>query len=110
MSGTGAGEPFVIVGAGLAGALMAALLGRAGHRVLVLERPGAPRAGGVDAGRSINLAISARGLHALEQIGLREEILRMATPLYGRMIHPVSGPLAFQPYGARGHAIHSVDR
>ena len=110
MSGAGAGESFVVVGAGLAGALMATLLGRAGHRVLVLERRADPRKGTAEAGRSINLAISARGLYALEQIGLRDEILEAATPLYGRMIHPVAGPLAFQPYGTRGHAINSISR
>jgi kynurenine 3-monooxygenase len=102
--------PFVISGAGLGGALLGALLGRAGHRVLLLERRPDPREHPLDAGRSINLAISARGLHALSQIGLSEQVLRFATPLYGRMIHPVHGPLAFQPYGTKGRAIHSMSR
>ena len=102
--------PFVVAGAGLGGALLGALLGRAGHRVLLLERRPDPRTHPLDAGRSINLAISARGLHALSQLGLSEQVLRFATPLYGRMIHPVSGPLAFQPYGAKGRAIHSISR
>lgn len=101
---------FVVVGAGLAGAMLAAELGRAGHRVRLLERRSDPRVGPVDAGRSINLAISARGLHALKRIGLKDEILRLAIPLGGRMIHPVRGPLAFQPYGTAGHAINSVSR
>lgn len=103
-------KPFVIAGAGLGGALMAALLGRAGQRVILLERRPDPRRNPLDAGRSINLAISARGLHALSRIGLREQILQTGTPLYGRMIHPVRGPLAFQPYGTKGHAIHSISR
>jgi kynurenine 3-monooxygenase len=102
--------PFVVAGAGLGGALLGALLGRAGHRVLLLERRPDPRRREQEAGRSINLAISARGLHALSQLGLSEEVLRFATPLYGRMIHPMRGPLAFQPYGRRGHAIHSMSR
>ena len=110
MSTPGGRDRFVVVGAGLGGSLMAALLGRAGNEVVLLERRGDPRAGGADAGRSINLAISARGLHALEQIGLREEIVRIAIPLYGRMIHPVRGPVAFQAYGARGQAINSMSR
>ena len=101
---------FVIVGAGLAGSLMATLLGRGGHRVELLERRPDPRGGPVEAGRSINLAISTRGLHALEEIGLREQVLGMAIPLHGRMIHPVRGPLAFQPYGTHGQAINSVSR
>ena len=53
---------FIVAGAGLGGSLMAALLGRAGHRVLVLERRADPRTGVVEAGRSINLAISERVL------------------------------------------------
>jgi kynurenine 3-monooxygenase len=102
--------PVVIAGAGLGGALLGTLLGRAGERVVLLERRPDPRRNRQDAGRSINLALSARGLHALEQIGLRDRILQLATPLYGRMIHPVRGPLAFQPYGTRGRAIHSMSR
>jgi kynurenine 3-monooxygenase len=101
---------FVIVGAGLGGSLMATLLGRAGHRVELLERRPDPRSGSVEAGRSINLAISARGLHALAEVGLREEILGLATPLHGRMIHPLKGPLVFQPYGTHGQAINSISR
>ena len=110
MSNGGPGDPFVIVGAGLAGPLMATLLGRAGHRVLLLEQRADPRWGSAEAGRSINLALSARGLHALEQVGLRGEIQSAAIPLHGRMIHPVRGPLAFQPYGTEGNAINSVSR
>ena len=102
--------PFVIVGAGLGGALLGTLLGRAGRRVLLIERRPDPRRSRPEAGRSINLALSARGLHALEAVGMREQIERLATPLRGRMIHPVRGPLAFQPYGARGEAIHSLSR
>ncbi|HEU5217725.1 MAG TPA: NAD(P)/FAD-dependent oxidoreductase, partial [Gemmatimonadales bacterium] len=101
---------FVVAGAGLGGSLMAALLGRAGHRVLLLERRADPRSGAVEAGRSINLAISERGLHALSCLDLREAILRIATPLHGRMIHPIEGPLAFQPYGRKGQAINSISR
>lgn len=101
---------FVVAGAGLGGSLMAALLGRAGHPVLVLERRPDPRTGMVEAGRSINLAISERGLHALAQVGLSDAVLRIATPLHGRMIHPVEGSLAFQPYGRKGQSINSISR
>ncbi len=101
---------FVIVGAGLGGSLMATLLGRAGHRVELLERRLDPRAGAVEAGRSINLALSARGLHALGEVGLRDDILGIATPLHGRMIHPLKGRLVFQPYGTHGQAINSISR
>jgi kynurenine 3-monooxygenase len=103
-------RPYIVVGAGLGGSMMAALLGRAGRTVEVLERRADARRGAAEAGRSINLAISARGLHALDHLGLKDEVLRIGIPLYGRMIHPVSGPLAFQPYGSRRQAINSVSR
>lgn len=101
---------FTVVGAGLAGSLMATFLGRAGHRVQVYERRQDPRRAGAEAGRSINLAISERGLHALGQVGLKEPVLATAVPMRGRMIHPATGGLAFQPYGTEGQAINSVSR
>lgn len=104
------GPPFVVVGAGLGGALMAAILARSGRPVRMLERRDDPRRSGAEAGRSINLAISARGLNALDRIGAREAVLRIGIPLRGRMIHPVKGALAFQPYGTGGQAINSVSR
>jgi kynurenine 3-monooxygenase len=101
---------FTVIGAGLAGSLMAIFLGRAGHRVQVFERRLDPRAAGAEGGRSINLAISARGLHALEQVGLKDQVLANAVPMRGRMIHSPTGGLAFQPYGTEGQAINSVSR
>lgn len=89
---------------------MATLLARGGHRVLAVERRSDPRAAGAQGGRSINLALSERGLHALDQIGLKDTILALSVPLYGRMIHSQSGKLAFQPYGTRGRSIHSLSR
>ena len=101
---------FSVIGAGLAGSLMAIFLGRAGHAVRVYERRPDPRTAGAEGGRSINLAISARGLHALEQVGLKDQVLRGAVPMRGRMIHSPTGDLAFQPYGTSGQAINSVSR
>src|SRR5437588_10959654 len=49
-------------------------------------------------GRSINLALSTRGIHALEQIGLADEVLKHAIPMRGRMIHDKTGALHFAPY------------
>jgi kynurenine 3-monooxygenase len=100
----------VIVGAGLTGSMLAVLLGREGFEVEVLERRGDPRAGPVEAGKSINLAISARGLHALAQLGLDDRILAIAAPLYGRLIHSPSGALSYQPYGVGRQAINSFSR
>jgi kynurenine 3-monooxygenase len=102
---------FTIVGAGLAGALMACYLGRAGHRVDLYERRPDPRQGDPDRGRSINLAISVRGIHALREVGLADEVLRQAIPMRGRMMHSRSGELTFQPYGKDdSESINSVSR
>jgi kynurenine 3-monooxygenase len=89
---------FVLIGSGLAGGLLAAYLGRRGHEVDLYERRADPREGNIVGGRSINLAISTRGIHALEQIGIAEEALRHAIPMRGRMIHDKSGALHFTPY------------
>jgi kynurenine 3-monooxygenase len=89
---------FVLIGSGLAGGLLAAYLGRRGYDVDLYERRADPREGNIVGGRSINLAISTRGIHALEQIGIADEALRHAIPMRGRMIHGKSGALHFAPY------------
>ncbi|MES9608034.1 FAD-dependent monooxygenase [Actinomadura sp. NPDC000929] len=105
------GERVAIVGAGLAGCLLAVLLGRRGLAVTVYERRPDPRVAGAERGRSINLAVSARGLAALEQVGLRDRSLKQALPMHGRMVHPLSGARNFQPYSADGErAINSISR
>src|SRR3954464_364092 len=89
---------FVLIGSGLAGGLMAAFLGRRGQEVELYERRADPREGNLVGGRSINLALSTRGIHALDQLGIAEEVLRHAIPMPGRMIHDKSGALHFSPY------------
>ena len=89
---------FVLVGSGLAGGLLAAYLGRRGYDVELYERRADPREGNIVGGRSINLAISTRGIHALERIGIADQALRHAIPMRGRMIHDKSGALHFAPY------------
>src|SRR5438128_8578126 len=89
---------FVLIGSGLAGGLLAAYLGRRGYEVDLYERRGDPREGNMVGGRSINLALSTRGIHALEQIGIADEVLKHAIPMRGRMIHEKSGALHFAPY------------
>src|ERR1700726_339467 len=92
---------FTLIGSGLAGGLLAAYLGRRGYAVDLYERRADPRAGNFVGGRSINLALSTRGIHALEQLGIAEEVLKHAIPMRGRMIHPAgagSGTLHFAPY------------
>src|SRR5438876_10580836 len=89
---------FVLIGSGLAGGLLAAYLGRRGYDVNLYERRADPREGNIVGGRSINLALSTRGIHALERVGIADEVLRHAIPMRGRMIHDKSGDLHFAPY------------
>jgi kynurenine 3-monooxygenase len=104
-------EKVAVVGAGLAGALLATLLGRRGIEVTVYERRPDPRVTGAERGRSINLAISTRGLDALERVGLAERTLTQALPMHGRMIHTGPGGQSFRPYSAdRTKAINSIGR
>jgi kynurenine 3-monooxygenase len=89
---------FILIGSGLAGGLLGAYLGRRGYDVDLYERRADPREGNIVGGRSINLAVSTRGIHALEQLGIANEVLRHAIPMRGRMIHDKSGDLHFAPY------------
>jgi kynurenine 3-monooxygenase len=101
----------VLVGAGLGGSLLSLLLGRSGFRVRGYEMRPDPRKGPSAGGRSINLALSARGLHALAEVGLADAVLARAVPMRGRMIHDARGATAFQPYGTEaGHVNQSVSR
>ena len=101
----------IIVGAGLAGSLLATMLGKRGYHVEVYERRSDPRNTGAERGRSINLAISTRGLTALAEVGLQDTVLSRALPMHGRMLHPVSGDEVFQSYSAAGdRAINSISR
>jgi kynurenine 3-monooxygenase len=101
----------VLIGSGLAGGLLAAFLGRRGYEVSLYERRADPRAGNFVGGRSINLALSTRGIHALEQLGIADQVLQHAIPMPGRMIHDKSGELHFSPYDRdpRKH-INSIGR
>src|SRR5437868_13116340 len=89
---------FILIGSGLAGGLLATYLGRRGYEVDLYERRADPREGNIVGGRSINLALSTRGIYALEQLGIADEVLRHAIPMRGRMIHDKSGVLHFSPY------------
>src|SRR5436305_1940789 len=86
------------MGSGLAGGLLAAYLGRRGYDVDLYERRSDPREGNIICARSINLALSTRGIHALEQLDIADEVLQHAIPMRGRMIHDKSGNLHFAPY------------
>jgi kynurenine 3-monooxygenase len=103
-------KQMVIIGAGLVGSLLSVFLAKRGFKVKMYERRGDMRQAEVAAGRSINLALSDRGLLALEQVGLAEEIRNISIPMHGRFIHNLDGSTAFQPYGKEGQYINSVSR
>jgi kynurenine 3-monooxygenase len=100
----------VIIGAGLVGSLLSIYLAKKGYSVAIYERRGDMRRESVVAGRSINLALSDRGIKALTEVGVAEDILRIAIPMHGRYIHNRDGSHAFQPYGKEGQFINSVSR
>lgn len=99
-----------IVGAGLVGSLLSIYLSKRGYKVSVFERRPDIRKGKAEAGRSINLALSNRGLKALKEVGLEDRIRETAIPMHGRMLHDVEGNLNFLPYGKEGQFINSVSR
>ncbi len=103
-------QHIAIAGAGLVGSLLSIYLAKRGHRVSVFERRPDMRKQTVDAGRSINLALSNRGLRALDEVGLTDEIKKAAIPMHGRMMHDRHGKLTFQPYGKEGQFINSISR
>src|SRR5687768_2108525 len=99
-----------IIGAGLVGSLLSIYLSKRGYRVSVYERRLDMRKDKIIAGRSINLALSDRGIKALEEIGIMDEIRQIAIPMHGRYIHNADGKTAYQPYGKQGQFINSVSR
>ncbi len=103
-------EPLIVAGAGLAGSLMALYLARRGYFVDIYERRPDSRQAEFVGGRSINLALSTRGLNALDGVGLKDEILEKCIPMHGRLIHKPDGGTELQPYGKEGEFIYSVER
>ncbi len=102
----------IISGAGLCGTLLALKLSKRGHRITLLEKRGDLRHEAVAAGRSINLALSDRGLAALDLVGLREKALSISIPMLGRMIHTRDGSTTrLLPYSGRPEEyIQSISR
>src|SRR5450755_1317668 len=100
-----------IVGAGPTGALLAILLARRGQQVELYETRPDPRQGPAGSGRSINLALADRGIHALKAAGVFETLGSSLLPMRGRLIHYENRDTAFQPYGQRpNEVIYSVSR
>jgi len=104
-------EKVALVGAGLNGPLLAALLMQRGFAVEIFERRPDMRRVRMSAGRSINLALSTRGIYALQQAGLWAQMRSIIVPMRGRMMHSVAGELTFQPYGKdESEVINSISR
>ncbi len=94
-----AGKQVTIAGAGLAGALLATLLAQRGWKVQVFEKRPDPRLHAFEGGRSINLALAERGLHALRQAGLQDAVMAQAVMMRGRMVHALDGSTQLLRYG-----------
>ena len=100
-----------LIGSGLTGPLLAISLVERGFDVALYERRPDMRRVAISAGRSINLALSTRGIHALRQAGVFEQIQKIIIPMRGRMMHAISGELTFMPYGKdETEVINAVSR
>ncbi len=103
-------ENITVIGAGLVGSLLSVYLGQRGYRVDVFDRRPDFRTSGAGGGRSINLALSDRGMLALARVGLDAEAEKLCLPMRGRMIHDLEGRQELQPYGKPGQFIRSISR
>src|SRR5580692_4842965 len=104
-------DKITLVGAGLNGPLLAILLMQRGFAVEIYERRPDMRRVRTSAGRSINLALSTRGIHALAQAGLWDEMRKIIIPMKGRMMHSATAALTFQPYGKdESEVINAISR
>jgi kynurenine 3-monooxygenase len=104
-------QTITLIGAGLTGPLLGLELARRGFNVEIYERRPDMRRAKISAGRSINLAVSARGIHALNRAGLWQSMQNIVIPMKGRMMHSIASELTFQPYGrAEWEVINSVSR
>lgn len=99
-----------IIGAGLVGSLLSIYLSKQGYKVKIFERRPDMRKASISAGRSINLALSDRGIQALEEVGIMDTIRTIAIPMHGRQMHLADGQSNYQAYGKEGQFINSVSR
>ena len=102
---------YTIIGAGPVGALMGLMLARRGQRVCLIERRADPRTAPPERGRSINLALAARGMLALEHAGVAGRIAPQMIAMPGRMLHDEHAALQFLPYGQNEReVIYAISR
>lgn len=99
-----------IVGGGLVGSLNSIYFAKKGFNVEVFEARDDIRSSKTYSGRSINLALSTRGIEALKEVGLDQLVVPTGIPMYARMIHTPEGTKYPVPYGTENQAILSVDR
>ena len=101
----------IIIGSGLAGPLLAIYLSQRGYPVQLYEKRPDLRVENIPAGRSINLALSHRGIKAIKSAGVFDKIDPLLIPMKGRMVHLSGGDIEFQPYSIHPHEyINSVSR
>lgn len=103
-------KEITIIGAGLVGSLLSIYLSKQGYQVKIYERRPDMRKTSMTVGRSINLALSDRGIKALEEVGIMEDIRKIAIPMHGRQLHHADGTTGYQAYGKEGQFINSVSR
>ena len=104
-------EKIKIIGSGLAGPLLSILLAHRGFKIDLYEKRVDPRIESLSAGRSINLALSHRGIQALKKAEVFDQLESILIPMKGRMIHNENGQLDFQPYSINPNEyINSVSR
>lgn len=105
------GKKIIIVGAGLCGSLLAIRMAQRGYQISLHEKRPDLRKEELTAGRSINLALSSRGLDALDRVGLKDKAISLCIPMKGRMIHPLEGEQRLSPYSGRStDYINSISR
>tara|TARA_B100000029_G_scaffold10085_2_gene11007 strand:+ start:999 stop:2363 length:1365 start_codon:yes stop_codon:yes gene_type:complete len=104
-------KEIVIIGGGLVGPILSLFLAKRNYSSTIIESRNDIRLNEISNGRSINLAITERGLHALKQVGIKQSILNEAIPLRGRLIHNTDGKTTFQKYGQKkNQVIYSISR
>lgn len=104
-------DKFLIIGAGLCGSLLALRMAQRGYKVEVYESRPDLRKVDISAGRSINLALSDRGLKALRLCGMEEKAREICIPMYGRLMHDTKGNTFASNYSGReGEYINSISR
>ncbi|WP_163514022.1 FAD-dependent oxidoreductase [Gelidibacter japonicus] len=104
-------QNILIIGAGLCGSLLALRLGQRGYNVSLYEMRPDIRTANISAGRSINLALSDRGIKAMKLAGIEDKVRELCIPMNGRMLHDIEGNMVMAPYSGREHEyINSISR